>query len=171
MTKIIWTFGIISGVILGGMLAFSSFDGSMDFDTLQVIGYLTMIISFSTIFIGIKSHRDKNLKGFISFGKAFKIGLGITFIASTFYVGSWMIISSDGSEEFMEQYKEHMIEKAKDEGTSQEEINDIIVEMDDWAEMYKNPLVKVSITYMEVLPVGLIISLISAGILKKSNKE
>jgi hypothetical protein len=39
--------------------------------------------------------------------------------------------------------------------------------MEQFQEMYKNPFVKIGVTYMEILPVGLLVSLISAGLLRK----
>lgn len=40
-------------------------------------------------------------------------------------------------------------------------------EMANFKEMYKNPLFVILITYSEVLPIGLVVALVSALILKK----
>lgn len=170
MKKLIITFGLIAGAILSLMMVFTLSGNKIDFENGKLVGYLTMIIALSTIFFATKSFRDKNLNGFISFGKAFKIGLGITLIASTMYVASWMIISDGKDAEFMEQYKTHLIKQAEESGADKDEIEEQIQQMDEMSKLYDNTFFKIAITYTEILPIGLIISLISAGILKKSNK-
>ena len=99
------------------------------------------------------------------------MGTYIAIIASTMYVITWMIISDLFMPDFMETYMNAMIETMKENGSSQAEIDTYVEEMKGWGELYKNPFFKVLITYMEILPVGLLVSLISALILKKKNHE
>jgi len=126
-----------------------------------------MIVSLSTIFIGIRSYRNNELKGVISFGKAFLVGLYIALIASTLYVISWMVLSHFFMPDFMENYLAASVTNMQEAGKSQIEIDNFLAEMSDWAELYKNPFFKAMFTYIEILPVGIIVSLISAVILKK----
>ena len=167
MKRIILTYGIIAGVIVSAMMWITLGNGKHDFDNGEMIGYTTMVIALSTIFFGVKAYRDKHLGGAIAFGKAFLIGLYITLVASTLYVASWMLMSATTDQDFMQQYYEHMKTKMESSGTPPSEMEAQLAELRDFQEMYKNPLVKVGFTYVEILPVGLLISLICAGLLKR----
>ncbi|MBK8500579.1 MAG: DUF4199 domain-containing protein [Flavobacteriales bacterium] len=167
MKKIILTYGIIGGIIVSAMMWLTLGSGNHDFDNGMWIGYTTMVIALSTIFFAIKGFRDKHLHGSITFGKAFLMGLYITLVVSTLYVASWMVLSSVSDQDFMTEYYEH--EKAKLEGSDMPaaEVEAHLQEMREFGEMYKNPVVKIGFTYMEILPVGLLISLLCAAILKR----
>lgn len=171
MKRIILTYGLIGGVIVSAMMWFTLGDGMHDWENGELIGYTTMVIALSTIFFGIKAYRDKELGGTIRFGKAFLVGLYITLIASTMYVASWMVMSANMKQDFMEQYIEHTTTKLEQSGASDEEVEAQVAELRQMAELYKNPVVKIGFTYMEILPVGLLISLICAAILKRSPAE
>ena len=43
--------------------------------------------------------------------------------------------------------------------------------MDKYTEMYKNPAINAAMTFVEPMPVGLIIALVSAGLLSRRKKE
>jgi IMP cyclohydrolase len=68
----------------------------------------------------------------------------------------------------MEEYTVSQIEKLKAEGVAGEALAKQVAEMDYWKEMYKNPLIRAAMTFMEIFPVGLIIALLCAAILRKS---
>jgi len=169
MKKIVLVYGLIAGFIVTAMMVISiaicyrtgEFQGNM------LIGYATMLLAFSLIFVGIKNYRDKYNHGLISFGKAFKIGLYISLIASTLYVVVWLIDYYLFIPDFMDKYSAHIINEAKASGSSQLEIDKKVTEMAGFKEMYKNPLFIVLLTYAEILPVGLIVTLISALLLKR----
>jgi amino acid transporter len=166
-------FGLIAGAIVSVIMAIgiATTYKSMDFDKGMVIGYASMLIAFSFVFVGIKNYRDKYNGGVISFGKAFKTGLWITLIASTVYVAVWMIEYPLFFPDFMDKYSEHMMEKIKTSGASVSEIEKQTAEMAYWGEMYKNPFFVILFTYFEILPVGLLVTIISALILKRKEKK
>lgn len=168
MERIILTYGIIAGVIVSAMMWITLGDGKHDFENGELIGYTTMVIALSTIFFGVRTFRDKHLGGAITFGKAFLLGLYITLVASSMYVASWMVISANSEQDFMEQYYEH--EKAKLESSDMPaaEVEAKLEEMRYFGELYKNPVVKIGFTYVEILPVGLLISLLCAAILRRT---
>ena len=167
MKRIIITYGIIVGTIVAIMLAIAFSGSSVDYGSGDLLGYAVMIIAFSTIFVAVKTYRDKQLGGTINFGTAFKLGLGITLVASAIYVMAWMIISETIAQDFMAGYYQHSVEQLKASGVSGAELDERIAEMERFQELYKNPLVKIGITFMEIFPVGLVVSLISALILKR----
>jgi hypothetical protein len=128
----------------------------------MLIGYLSMLIAFSLIFVAVKTYRDKQNGGVISFGSALKMGLLIALIASTMYVISWALVYNLYLPDFMDKYVESMIKQAKPE-----ELQAVTKQAQEYKNMYKNPLMFTFMTYMEILPVGLIVSLITALILKR----
>lgn len=172
MKKNIIIYGLIAGIIVSILMLssvnyLSHCEGSVDYDTSMLIGYASMLLSFSLVFVGIRNYRDKYNKGVISFGKAFKIGIIIVLIASTIYVVAWLIDYFFFIPDFLEKYSAHMLDELKATGTSQAEIDKQTKEMADFSNMYKNPFFNAMITYTEILPVGLIVTLISSLILKK----
>ncbi|MBF04740.1 MAG: DUF4199 domain-containing protein [Flavobacterium sp.] len=172
MKKNILIFGLIAGIVVSiPMLIITSNCTSFDFEKGMLIGYSSMLIAFSMVYVGIKNYRDKYNQGVISFGKAFKIGSIIVLIASTMYVLSWLINYFYFIPDFTEKYAEHMINGLKESGASLLEIEQKTKEMEEFSTLYKNPFFNAMITYTEILPVGLIITLISSFILKKKPIE
>jgi len=173
MKKVILVYGIIAGLIVTGMMAFSTsyYCARGDFEGGLIYGYSAMIIAFSMIFVGIKSFRDKQNGGTINFGKAFKVGLFISLVASTIYVIGWLINYYCFMPDFMDKYAAVMISKAKASGISADELAKKTAEMSQMKEWYKNPLFVILMTYVEILPVALIVTLISALILKRSTPK
>jgi hypothetical protein len=166
MKKLVLTNGIIAGVISISMILISM-QLKLGYENAMLFGYASMILAFSFIFVGIKNYRDKHNNGFITFGKAFKIGLFITLIASTIYVLVWLVDYFFFMPDYLDNYNNQAIEKIKQSGASQEVIAKEIAEAAKFTAMYKNPFFNALITYTEILPVGVIISLIAALILKR----
>jgi len=172
MKKTIWLYGIIAGTILAlGIFLTAVYNTHIDFDKSMYFGYAMMLLAFSLTFVGIKNYRDKYNDGIISFGKAFRIGFFITLIASTMYVIAWLIDYYIFIPDFADKYAAHMLEKLKATGASAAEINRQATAMESFKTMYKNPLFNILLTYSEVIPVGLVISLICALVLRKKTKN
>ena len=169
MKKLVLVYGIIAGLVVTGMMAFSTgyYCARGDFEGGMIYGYSAMIISFSMIFVGIKSFRDKHNGGTINFGKAFKIGLFISLIASTIYVIGWLINYYLFIPDFMDKYAAAMITKAKSSGISADKLAKKTADMAQMKEWYKNPLFVILMTYVEILPVAVVVTLISSLILKR----
>ena len=171
MKKNIITYGLIAGIVVSFLMLFSINLNINDFNISLFIGYASMLIAFSFVFVGIRNYRNKYNEGVISFGKAFKIGIMIVLIASTIYVISWLIDYYFFNPGYMEKYAAHILDKLKASGASQIEIDKQTKEMANFAKMYKNPLFNAMMTYVEILPVGLIVTLISAFILKRKTAK
>jgi hypothetical protein len=170
MNKHIIIFGSIAGVVVSVMLALSYNGSNTNFEYSEIIGYATMVIAFSTIFIAVKNQRDKIGNGTITFGNALKVGLGVTLVASALYILSWMVISETIAKDFMSDYYQRSVEQLKASNLAEEELRARIADMEAFQEMYKNPVVKIGITFLEIFPVGLIVSLIAAFLLKRSKE-
>lgn len=168
MRKTILTFGVISGVIVSvlmcGSILIADKIGSGHSMTL---GYTIMVASFLLIYFGIRSYRDNVAGGTITFGKAFQVGIGIALISCVFYVASWMFVYYNFIPDFMDKYAASMLAQAKASGASDAKIQEMTKEMAQWKEWYKNPFMVAAMTFMEPFPVGLIVTLISAGILRR----
>lgn len=167
MKKIILTYGSIAGLIVGAFLCIGFGTELGNMETGQILGFAVMILAFALIFVGIKKHRDRDLDGEIKFSTAFLLGLGITAVATVIYVISWMIVSETIAVDFMKDYTNMAIEKIRASDLSIEEQETEIKDLRYWEEAYKNPLIKIAFTVIEIFPVGLIISLISTLVLKK----
>jgi hypothetical protein len=169
MTRIVLTFGLISGAIAAGLmwLMLSLFStGTVNFDNGEIFGYATMLIALSMIFFGIKSYRDNN-GGRIGFWRGIQVGLLISLISAACYGISWEVYYQSSSGSFMQEYTEHYLEKMKQRGASPTEVEAAAKQMADIGEMYKNPVIRFAMTIMEILPVGIIVTFVSAALLRK----
>lgn len=174
MRKVVLTFGLIAGLIVATLMLGSMplmDKGIISFENSQLFGYTTMAIALSMIFFGVRSYRDHHNDGMISFGKAFQVGILIAAVASVIYASSWEIYMNMSAGDFMEQYTARYLEQMESEGASLTEIEEMKVSMGEMAEMYKNPIIRFGMTLMEIIPVGLVITLISAFILKKNQSR
>jgi hypothetical protein len=169
MKRNILVFGFVAGLILAAFVFSIGFITEHVHSHIDnyVIGYGAMIIAFSFIFVGIRNFRDKYNAGVVSFGKAFLIGLGISLIGSTLYVACWSIEYYCFMPDFMDKYSATLIQQAQHSGLSPEAMQKKLESINNMARMYKNPLMVVLFSYVEVLPVGLVISLITALILRR----
>ena len=174
MKRIILVYGIISGLIVGSIMAFTiplTHDENFNMETSMVLGYASMLLAFSMIFIGIKSFRDKEQGGIINFGKAFKVGFFICLISSTIYVIVWMVMYYNFMPDFMEKYQDMELQKARESGATEAEMQKKIEQMEFYSNLYKTPIGVIFMTYFEILPLGTIISLIAAAILKRKQVQ
>jgi hypothetical protein len=169
MTKIVLIFGLISGAIAAALmwiLMGSVNTGSIDFDNGMIWGYATMIIALSLVFFGIKSYRDNN-GGRITFLKGLQVGILISLVSALCYAASWELYYPKIGDEFMKKYTTYQLEKMRASGAPDAEIEKARVEGEQFSEMYKNFFIRFAMSLMEILPVGVIVTLISAALLRK----
>jgi hypothetical protein len=172
MKKITIVFGLIMGSIFTGFMLWSVVTcvNNPRYESNDFIGYAGMLAITSLIFIAIKNYRDKYANGTISFGKAFQVGAYISLIASTLYVIVGLAATYLFFPDFLDSYTTHVLYMAELDGATKTELATKSAEMAEFKEMYKNPLFAIMSTYAEILPLGLIISLISAVLLRKKAK-
>ena len=172
MKRTIIVFGLIAGVIMSVIMDVTViYIGDVGFDKSMIIGYTTMVAAFLLIYFGIRSYRDNVAGGSISFGRGLRVGMGIVMIASLCYVVSWDYVYRNYIPDFGERYTAHMLDEARKAGKSDAELLKMRAEADKTWESYKNPVVRAAYTIIEPLPVGLVIAIISAGILRRKRKE
>jgi hypothetical protein len=168
--KTVVTFGLISGlmisVLMGGSLLFANKIGS---GHSMVIGYTIMVASFLLIYFGIRSYRDNTLAGRISFSRAFACGILITLITSVCYVVMWEVLYFNFLPHFMDSYFAAQIHRVQAAGLDPATTATRIAAIQRSQQLYQNPLVNMAYTFMEPLPVGLLITLISAAILRRKS--
>ncbi len=172
MKKTIWVCGIIAGIISvsWGVVGEGLLSDHLSLNTRLIFGYATMILGFSLIFVAIKNYRDTYNNGQITFGKALRIGLLITLIASTVYVVVWMIDFSYFVPDYGEKYQAQAIAEMKASGVSAAEIKKQGAEIAATMAKYKSSATfRIVFTYLEIVPVGIVVSLIAALILKKKS--
>ena len=164
MKRTILVFGLISGGLVGLFLAFASI---INFKGGAWFGYTTMVIALSLTYVGVRNFRDKFNDGVITFGKALKIALGITLIASTIYVLVWLVEFYFFIPDFMDKYAASLDKEARASGLSPAALQKKLDYIESMRIAYRNPIMVILYTYLEIVPVGIIISLLTALILKR----
>jgi hypothetical protein len=168
MKKTILIFGLISGVLSSlMMLATLPFVDKIGFDKGEYVGYTALVLSFLLVFFGIRSYRDNVGNGQITFTKGFAVGILITLISCAFYVVTWEVLYFTVLHGFMDKYSAYMVEKAKASGASAAALQAQLQQLKKYKELYENPFFNAAMTFIEPFPVGLVITLISAAVLKK----
>ncbi|HVX89135.1 MAG TPA: DUF4199 domain-containing protein [Gemmatimonadales bacterium] len=172
MRKIVLTFGLISGAILSGLMFLSvAFQDRIGLDHSLVLGYATMVLAFLLIYFGVRSYRDTAGAGRVGFGKAFQVGVLIMLVASVCYVVSWDIVYRNFMPNFFADYSAHVLEQARASGATEAQLAAQQAQLAQYAEMYKNPLIRAGMTFLEPLPVGLLFALLSAWLLSRKKQE
>ena len=170
MKRIVLTCGLIAGGFLAAMMAWMvplCMNGHVDMTNSAILGYTTMVVAFLAVFFGVRSYRDKTGDGTITFGKAFQIGILITLVACAIYVTTWEVIYFNFLPDFADKYAALSLAKMRAAGASASEMVKAEKEMADFKRLYPNPLFNIGMTLMEVFPVGLIVTLVSAAILRR----
>jgi len=132
-----------------------------------IVGYTAIVLSFLLVFFGIRSYRDNVGNGQITFGKAFAVGISITVISCISYVVTWEILYFNFLPDFMDKYSVYIVEKLKASGASAAAVQVKVQELKKYKELYDNPFFNALMTFIEPFPIGLVITLISAVVLRK----
>ena len=168
MTKVVITFGLISGliisVLMGGSLLLANKIGA---GHSMALGYTIMVASFLLIYFGIRSYRDNTLAGQISFGRAFACGILITFITTVCYVAMWEILYFNFMPHFLDSYFATQIHKVQSSGLDPATTAARVSAIQRSQQLYQNPLINMAYTFIEPLPIGLVITFLSAAVLRR----
>jgi len=168
MKKTILTFGLIAGGFTALTMSITvPFEDKFGFNHGLLLGYTMIVLSLMMVFFGIRSYRDNVSNGQITFVRGFAIGISITLIMCAFYVVTWEIIYFNFMHDYLDKYSAHMVEKARAAGASAASIQAQIESMKELKVKYENPFYNAALTFIEPFPVGLLMTLISAAILRK----
>ena len=170
MLRTILKYGVIAGLVVGGFefATFTLFAGGPPLKYGMWIGYTTMLIALSAVFVGIKRHRDIDRGGVIGFWPALGVGLGVSFIAGIFYVAAWEAVQAMTHLDFATSYANAIIASEKANGASAAALAKLSADMAAFKVQYANPLFRLPMTFMEIFPVGVLVSVVSAGMLRNS---
>lgn len=168
MLRTILSYGAGAGLIVGGwlfvvMLAFRGRppEGGVG----MALGYIGMLAGLSLVFVAVKRHRDGEGGGMIRFPTALALGLGVSVMASLFYVVAWELALEVTGSDFADTYAKAMVDGARAKGLTGQALADVVKESDRFRTTYANPLVRWPLTFLEILPVGVAVSLVSAAVL------
>ena len=167
MLRTILSFGVVAGVLVAiPLFAALAITDPTSISHSELFGYLIMILALSLIFVGVKRVRDRDHGGIIGFGPALLVGLGISVVASVIYVIGWEITLNLTHFAFIDSYGAAMLHQAQARHASAAEFARVAKETEAFRVQYANPLYRLPITFVEIFPVGVVISLITAGLLR-----
>lgn len=168
MQQSILKYGLIAGLAVGIPLSAITiiFSGHLMGWLGMAIGYLTMLIALTAVFVGVKRYRDVERGGVIRFWPAFGLGLGISAVAGVIYVLSWEASIAVTGADFIGAYTDATIADQRAAGASEAELAALAAKMQAFAVQYANPLFRLPMIFMEIFPVGILVSLVTAALLR-----
>lgn len=169
MKKDVWKYGLLSGLVLAIMMGITvPIEHHISARWGMAVGYTIMVLSFLVVFVGVKQYRDTTCGGSITFGRAFAAGLLMTLLSCICYVAMWELLTATVEKNFAHNYASSMVKRAQTSGLEGAALEAKISEAHKFELMYANPLYRMSMTLLEPLPVGVVMALVSAGILRRT---
>lgn len=160
-------FGVIAGLLAGVPLSIIviTLGEQQSMTEGMVVGYTIMLVALSMIFVAIKRYRDLDRGGVVGFWPAFGLGLGISFVAGVLYVIAWESSVAIAHLDFASSYAQAIIDEQRAKGVSGAALAKVAAEMEAFKLQYADPLFRLPMTFAEIFPVGVLVSLVSAGLL------
>jgi uncharacterized protein DUF4199 len=172
MKKDVWKYGLLSGLALAIPMAITvPFEHHIGARWGMVVGYTIMVLSFLIIFVGVKHYRDTERGGFITFGRAFAVGTMMMLISCVCYVAMWEVMTATVEKNFAHDYAAGMVKRAQNSGLQGAALEARIAAAHQFEIMYSNPLYRMAMTLLEPLPVGIVMALVTAGILRRRPED
>jgi hypothetical protein len=177
MKRVVTKFGLLSGATIAVLMLLQTWTiqrigvDKVGPDRGAIVGYTTMVLSFMLVYFGVRSYRDTEGGGQVSFGRALRIGLLISLITSVCYVAAWEVVYYTILPDFAEQFSKYAVDKVRASGGSEAQVEAKRQEMLKFQTMYKNPFYNAAITFTEPLPVALVFAFVSAGIVSRKRDE
>ncbi|HEX7965367.1 MAG TPA: DUF4199 domain-containing protein [Gammaproteobacteria bacterium] len=168
MIRMILVYGLIAGLLVGVPLSIIATTMHIAGPLGMVVGYLLMLVALSMVFVAIKRRRDRDQGGVIRFWPAFGLGLGISFVAGLIYVAAWEAAVAATHMDFATAYANGIIAQQKAQGVTGAALDKVVTQMEEFKLQYANPLYRLPMTFIEIFPVGVLVSLVSAALLRNS---
>lgn len=166
MTRTILTYGLFAGVIvavsMGAAMSLGVDAGALG----MAAGYLGMLAALTMVYVGIRKYRDRELGGAIRFSTGLGVGLGISAVATLVYALGWEAYLYATDYRFMPDYIAATLEAKRAAGASPAELAKLAAEMQGYLDAYSNPVTRLLMTMSEIAPVALLVTLISAFVLR-----
>jgi polyferredoxin len=166
MIRIIFTYGLISGVVIILSITGTTFTVGDYGGASLWLGYLIMLVALSSILVGVRQHRDQTLGGVIKFRTALMVGLGIALVASLAYVLIWEVYLAATHYSYMDKYAAAGLAAKRAAGVTGAAYAKAVADAETMRRQYANPLYRLPETFLEIFPVGLLIALASAALLR-----
>lgn len=169
MKKITLTYGLISGAVAAALMLCTAtyFHNTGDTSYGEYLGYAGILLSMIFVFLGVRAYREQVQAGSITFGKAFQVGILITVISCLCYVIAWLFVYHFMMPDFLDKYIAHALEQLQQSGATEAEISAQMAQMESYRKMYENPFVRFFMTFLEPFPVGLLVTLLTAAVLRR----
>jgi len=168
MKKIVLTFGLISGVIASAMMAITfPVIESIGYGKAELLGYTSIVLSCLLVFFGIRSYRETVGGGRIGFGRGFGVGISIVAVSCLVYVLSFQVIYFKLMPDFAARFEACMVEHVRAKGGDAQAVAAASKQVQEFKRLWDNPVTNAALTFIEPFPIGLIVALVSAAILKK----
>ncbi len=172
MKKNVWKYGLLSGFALAVSMGVTvPLEHRIHASYAMAVGYTIMVLSFLIVFTGVKHYRDTERDGSISFGRAFAAGALMMLISCACYVLMWEALTATIEKNFARDYAAGMVERAQSSGLQGVALDAKVTEAHHFETMYANPLYRMSMTLLEPLPVGIVMALVTAGILRRKPED
>ena len=163
--------GLAGAIVIAIMCAGLAFTGPDSvFHTLW-FGYLLMfVLQAPFLFLGIKRYRDIDRGGVIGFLPAFGLGVAIALVAGLAYmIGFEAYLASTGYtflDQYMSQHIADELNAQRAAGVTGAALAQRAAELEDMRVLYNNTLARLPLTFIEIFPVGFILALVSAALLR-----
>lgn len=168
MKKTVLVFGVASGLVASALMLLTlPFLHRIGYDRGAIVGYTGIVAAFLVVFFGVRSYREQQAGAGLTFGRAFSVAILIVLISCVFYVATWELIYFKLSPHFMDDWTAHAIQEAKASGASQATIDETARQMAQFKQIYDNPAYNAAVTFLEPFPIGLLVAVISAAVLRR----
>ena len=169
MNAVIFRYGILGALailVLGSIHLFLLMPNN-SWETNEVFGYLTMILSMVFVFFGVRHYRDRVNNGILTFGQGLKVGMLIVLIPAVFFGLFTILYIEVINPGWQDQYYGDMLVKLK-ANTPPEKLDEKVREFERMRQMFDKPIFQFLLMAGTVLVIGFIASIISAITLRRT---